>query len=134
MLIHSYNWAAIFDTRDDTRQVLFADSIGMGAEHHVKSTPFEFNQHVAAPFTMVGDDMWAGNPLCRIEPRTNRVDSIELPSRQPGERCQWIQPLADGGRVIIGNARGIWLVSPAKRAATTTTTTTTKSSSSQPAP
>jgi hypothetical protein len=109
--------------------VLFADSIGMGAEHHVKSTPFEFNKHVAAPFTMVGDDLWAGNPLCHIERRTNRVDSIDLPSRQRGQECQWIEPLSDGNRVIVANARGIWLVTPAKRVATTTT----KPSSVQPA-
>jgi hypothetical protein len=117
--------------------VLFRDSIGMGAEHHVKSMPFEFNKHVAAPFTMGGDDLWAGKPLCRIGPRTNHVEPVPLPSQQRAEECQWIEPLAGGERVIVGSRRGIWLVSPAsknKRATTRTTTTvaTTTPSSSQP--
>jgi hypothetical protein len=165
MVINSANWAAWVDIDDDSRQILFADSIGMGRDHRANSPLFPFNEHVAAPFTLVGDDLWAGKPLCRMERGTNQVETIELPvaaaaavaafagsdgsatrpsrsrasrpastrAPRPAHRvdaagradCNWIEPLLNGEHVIVGNARGLWLIStteskPATRSGTTT--------------
>jgi hypothetical protein len=138
MVISSYNWAAAFDTKTDSVTLLFADSIGAGPDLRSKTRPFEFNHQIAWPYTLVGDELWCGAPLSRIEPNTNHIRQIDLPhdadpttdpTTRPTTRrrltarparpsdhmgpndCLWIEPMRDEEHVIAGNAHAVWLVS-----------------------
>ncbi len=137
MLINSYNWAIAFDTKTDTPTLLFADSIGASPTLRTKSRPFEFNRRLAAPYTLVADELWSASPLSRIEPNTNRMTEIDLPDDEPAtapsnrrareKKMSWLEPLADAENVVVGDAQSLWLVPIKSRAATS-------APSSQPKP